>query len=73
LSDAGTALETSASLVRELRAALDDLRAQRAPQVAESDERKTIEVPPPQCAEEEDSEELTTIAARPVTTTESAS
>jgi hypothetical protein len=78
LSDAGTALEAAAMLVRELRAVLDGLRA-APPAVAsepDPDTRATVEmlrpatsVPPPRDGEDDEPEELTTVTTRAPETT----
>jgi hypothetical protein len=78
LSDAGTALEAAAVLVRELRGVLDGLRA-APPAVAsepDPDTRATVEmirpatsVPPPRDGEDDEPEELTTVTTRAPETT----
>jgi hypothetical protein len=83
LSEAGAPMEAATQLVRELRTALDELRAPRAAPTdeaasaapAERDQRPTVEMPKPpaSCAprpddaaeEDEDTEEMTKVAARP--------
>jgi hypothetical protein len=90
-SEAGAPMEAATQLVRELRTALDELRAARpappheAPPAApaEPDQRPTVEMPKPPAscappandaeAEEDEKEELTTVAARPPAGTSAAS
>jgi hypothetical protein len=80
LAEVSPMMETAAQLVRELRAALDALRPASAPgggapPEPDPDARATVEMPrlpatgaPPPEDAEEDPEELTTVAARPVDT-----